>query len=926
MKKLNPLSRVLCCFFAVYMALPASMSAQFLINPPTFPDTNTVRVTLSGTQSTNAHIIFLTPDLAINTALWTRAVTGTVGQTTFDLTKPTNANVFFRAGIAPVETPTVATPVLTPGSGSYIGPTNITITCATDGAAIYYTTNGNTPTTLDTYIYNGGTVTLSSSVTLKAKAFKGGYYDSAVATATYAINAGPVVNAGPQQIITSSSTTLQGFVTDDGLIGGGTRFTNWSKISGPGTVTFGNANLTNSTATFGTDGIYVLQLRASDGQFTNADRVTIAVNPTLSVTLTAPADGSTYTVPTNFLLQATAACTSGSVTQILFYSDATLVGISSNAPFSLDWKSVPAGNHVLTAVAVSDDVNNYSLASDPANITVNWPTNVGQVTLSLTDLQIPVAGMPIAINRLYDTRRDSAGAFGEKWRSDWEDPKISADSMSGGWQGYVNVQYCVRESSQHIVTISLSESEKYYFAPRILFNSSSSSCINAANPMGFYDVYVHLVFDSLNGRGQLSMTSPSNLGLTPSGYAQGDGCLGNWSSPLNLATFEDDPIATCFKNDTAYEPPLSGFTFTAPDGTQYGFNNDGTLAWKKDRNSNTLTYDYSGITWSNPALGSSKQATFTRDGNNRITEVYDPIAINTSGSPVLKYYYDGNGNLTNVARMIQRSPALYENTIYAYTNASYTHHITSITDPRPVTTARYEYDSSGRLSKQFDALNRYTSYTYDLVNHRHIITDRLTNSIIQNFTESGQVSSIQDPSGAVTSFTYDERGRRISKINPAGEATTYGYDSNDNLTGVTNEIGNATSTTFNEFGQPLVTIDARGFGTTNAYDVTGNLIFATNALGVVIAYGYDLLGNITAETNALGRSEQVIILSSYNEFGWLTNRTTLNAALSTLASLNYVYDDDGNRSLETTTRTLPNSSTETLTNCSASVEMSFSRA
>jgi len=776
--------------------------AQLAINPPTFPSTNTVRVTLSGANSTNAHILFLTPDLATNTALWTRAVTGAVGQTTFDLTKPTNANVFFRAGIAPVETPTVATPVLTPGSGSYIGPTNITITCATDGAAIFYTTNGNTPTILDNYVYNGGTVTLSSSVTLKAKAFKGGYYDSAIATATYTINAGPGVNAGPQQIITSISTTLQGIVTDDGLIGGGTRFTNWSKISGPGTVTFGNANLTNSTATFGANGIYVLQLRASDGQFTNSDLVTIGVNPTLSVTLTAPANGSTYTVPTNFLLQATATCTSGSVTQILFYSDATLVGISSNAPFSLDWRSVPAGNHALSAVAVSDDVNNYSLASDPVNITVNWPTNVGQVTLSLSDLQLPVAGIPIAINRLYDTRRDTAGALGEKWHLDWEVPKISADSMSGGWKGYVNVQYCVRESSQHVVTISLSESEKYYFAPRILFNSSSSTCINAANPMGFYDVYVHLVFDSLTGQGQLSMTSPSNLGLTPSGYPQGDGCLGNWSSPLNLATFEDDPIATCFKNDTAYEPPLSGFTFTAPDGTQYGFNNDGTLAWKKDRNGNTLTYDSSGITWSNPSLGSSKQVTFTRDGN-RITEIYDPIAINTSGSPVLKYNYDGNGNLTNMARLIQRSPAVYENTVYAYTNTSYPHHITSITDPRPVTTARYEYDSSGRLSKQFDALNRYTSYTYDLVNHRHIITDRLTNSTIQNFTESGQVSSIQDASGAVTSFTYDERGRRISKINPAGEATTYGYDSNDNLTGVTNEIGNATSTTFNEFGHSL---------------------------------------------------------------------------------------------------------------------------
>lgn len=910
MKTPNLFYRGLCCFFAFYLALPAATVAQLLLTPPTFPTTNIVRVTLSGAASTNAYIILSTPELDTDPAGWQRSITGTVGQTTFDLSKTTNAAMFYIASDAPNLTPTVATPIFSPAGGSYALPTNVTITCATDGAAIYYTTNGSTPTTLDNYIYNGGSVYLASIVTLKAKAFKSGYNESAVTTATYTINSGPSVTAGAQQVLATTSTTLTGFVSDDGLMGGGTRFTNWSKVTGPGTVTFGNASLTNSTASFSADGIYVLQLRASDGQYTNSSQVTIAVNPTLSVSITAPTTGAEFTVPTNILVQATAACTSGSVTQLLFYSGSSVIGVASNlvsGGFSYEWRSLPEGTHSLTAVAKTDDPNNFSLASDPVAITVNWPTNVGQVAFALTDVQIPVAGFPVSVSRVYDTRYGSSSSFGNNGKIDWEIPKIEAGSLTEGWEGFTSIQYCVRESSAHLVTISLSESEKYYFTPRVLFNSTSQQCINAMNPLGYYDIFVNVVFDAAGGQGALTVNSPGNLGLTPTGYDPGDGCLGTWLGPLKLATFEPDDFEICSAYATDWQPSPADFTFTAPDGTQYTFAADGTLASKTDRNGNSVSYGYGGISHS-----TGKQVTFTRDGNNRITEIYDPIAINTSGSPALKYDYDDIGNLTNVARLIQRSPATYENTAYAYTNTSFPSHLTSIKDARGIVSARYEYDSSGRLSKQYDALNRFTSYTYDLINHRQIVTDRMTNSTIQTFTESGQVASVQDPNNGVTSYTYDERGRKASETNPQGKTTYFTYDADDNLTGQTNEVGASTSETFDDFGQVLVSIDARGFGTTNAYDASGNLTFTTNALGVINAYGYDVQGNRTHETNALGRAEQVILISEYNSFGYLTSNATFNASLTLLAGVGYTYDDNGNRVTETRPRTLPAGGTESI--------------
>ena len=77
------------------------------------------------------------------------------------------------------ETPTqtVATPTIS------ISGTTATISCATSGATIYYTTNGNTPTTSSTQY--SSPITLSGACTIKAIAVKSGMTTSQVAQATY---------------------------------------------------------------------------------------------------------------------------------------------------------------------------------------------------------------------------------------------------------------------------------------------------------------------------------------------------------------------------------------------------------------------------------------------------------------------------------------------------------------------------------------------------------------------------------------------------------------------------------------------------------------------------------------------------------------------------------------------------------------------
>lgn len=89
-----------------------------------------------------------------------------------------------------VEQAAVTQPVLTPGTGSYSSPQNVTITCATADATIKYTTDGSIPSGASaTYT---GPINVSSTTTLKAYAYKSGMTDSQVATAVYNIGTNSV--------------------------------------------------------------------------------------------------------------------------------------------------------------------------------------------------------------------------------------------------------------------------------------------------------------------------------------------------------------------------------------------------------------------------------------------------------------------------------------------------------------------------------------------------------------------------------------------------------------------------------------------------------------------------------------------------------------------------------------------------------------
>jgi Purple acid Phosphatase, N-terminal domain len=86
-----------------------------------------------------------------------------------------------------------------------------------------------------------------------------------------------------------SAATLNGSATDDGIPGPLT--ITWSKVSGPGSVTFANPQKASTTASFSAAGVYTLRLTAFDGALTTSDDVNVTVNST-SLTISAVAASS----------------------------------------------------------------------------------------------------------------------------------------------------------------------------------------------------------------------------------------------------------------------------------------------------------------------------------------------------------------------------------------------------------------------------------------------------------------------------------------------------------------------------------------------------------------------------------------------------------------------------------------------------------
>ena len=172
--------------FTIAFSTPLTNVTQITLNRASYSSTKDATITVKNGSTTLAN-----------------AVSTPVGSAAFDDMDITDLSIESLAGLtvetskycyiksititytASPSTPTCETPTFSPAAGVYTSAQNVTISTTTEGATIYYTKDGSTPTTSSTP-YTGA-IAVSSTTTIKAIAVKASYDNSAVATATYTI-------------------------------------------------------------------------------------------------------------------------------------------------------------------------------------------------------------------------------------------------------------------------------------------------------------------------------------------------------------------------------------------------------------------------------------------------------------------------------------------------------------------------------------------------------------------------------------------------------------------------------------------------------------------------------------------------------------------------------------------------------------------
>jgi hypothetical protein len=209
---------------------------------------------------------------------------------------------------------TAMTPTFTPAAGTYSTSQTVTISDATAGTTIYYTTNGTTPTTSSTK-YTGA-ITVSATETIEAIAVETGYSNSAVATATYTISAATALPAPTFSPAAGTYTSSQTVTINDATAGttiyyttnGTTPTTSSTKYTGAITVSAtetieaiavetGYSNSAVATATYTISAATALPAPAfspAAGTYTSPQSVTIS-DATASAAIYYTTDGTTPT-------------------------------------------------------------------------------------------------------------------------------------------------------------------------------------------------------------------------------------------------------------------------------------------------------------------------------------------------------------------------------------------------------------------------------------------------------------------------------------------------------------------------------------------------------------------------------------------------------------------------------------------------------
>jgi len=544
---------------------------------------------------------------------------------------------------------------------------------------------------------------------------------------------------------------------------------------------------------------------------------------------------------------------------------------------TIDPSMWPNGSYILGFEAVDSNGNKSRLA---AIITISSQYKMGNFNLTFDDLTIDVGGIPVTIQRTYDTLNANVnGDFGYGWSMSYATASLRDDTAfafnGDPFYGLFSNDVAFRNGTK--ITVRTPDGKNTIFR------------VNAVKSSPWLPYYtVQFVNESGNGA-TLALSANVSLKMDYSGYL---------TDTVN-APFH--PASEWTRRD---------YVLSLADGTKYSINGQtGECTQVTDANGNKVVINNNGMSSysGNTLLGT---VTFQRDSKGRITSISDANGVQVT------YEYDANGDLVAVNRPNASTGNV--NLHYIDDPKAPPHYLKSITDVRGVELIGIQYDfQNGRISGITgpDGSSSSVSFTKTVGNGLNVesITDplgRMTETVvdkdgnvvrlIQYIPDPSDPNDLTKMSYQITIKEYDNKGNCLGIARPflvtevalrAAGKNQYDY--------VPTDIFWENRSTYDAKGNALTVTDVNGKVTSYTYDSKGNLAKMIDELGRVSTYKYATNGSVTEYIDIAGTKT----LYTYNAVGDITvyktvrkdgTEETIYLEYNNAGDVTFMRDDNGN--------------------------------
>ncbi|UOO43825.1 DNRLRE domain-containing protein (plasmid) [Priestia megaterium] len=385
-----------------------------------------------------------------------------------------------------------------------------------------------------------------------------------------------------------------------------------------------------------------------------------------------------------------------------------------------------------------------------------------------TDIKISGRGLPITVERTYNSRDNVNSIFGSGWSSNLDQSlKFATDEL---------ILYRDSDGTNHIFTKDMNGK---YVSPGGVYLQLEKNSDGTFKLINKDESYA--TFDK---SGNITMETDTNGNKTAYSYTDS-----------RLTSVTD---ASGRKISISYGTNGKISSITDPVNRVYKYtydSNDNLIKFNKtDQSASTV-----------------KSSSYNYDSEHQMTSYTDAKGVTT------KLSYNADKRLIKYEQPITVNGAIQTN--YFTLTYDITNGVTVYTDAKGIKT-QYTHNAYGNVTKiiyDLGGKNNTETYSYDEQNNLIQTTDANTN-------KSG--------SNASSNYTYDKSGNVINYKNALNEEEKTEYDESNNQIAYTDSKGNTSEEEYDNNNNNVASTDATAKTSAEKYDDKGNVIEDTNNVSI----------------------------------------------------------------------------------------------